>query len=451
MNQKQWEQFEALYTELQLQPVDERQRFVARLKIDDEVKELLLASLDETDKSEQFFDSLRGVADEILNEKALEYERPPETIGAYKIAHKIGRGGFSSVYLATRDNDFSHRIAVKILHRGLEGSSALNRFYSERRILAALNHPSIASLYDGGITDDGRPYLFMEYIDGVHIDIYCATNNLSLEERLRKFLQICETIGYAHRNLVIHRDIKPSNILVDNSGRVKLLDFGIAKLLDDSDIEADLHETKLGTRVMTPMFSSPEQIRAETITTSSDVYQLGLLLYRMLTGAFPFSRKSTNRFDLEQSILQDDPILPTSQEKTAGYIEPAALRGDLEHIIMMALEKDPPRRYGTVAELAEDIQRYLDGHPVKAVKPTMGYRSSRFLKRNKSWAIPTLAMIVILAGSVISLFYQSQLIRQERDNALVLEQQAREEVAKSEKLSEYLIDLFSVNDPTQGG
>jgi eukaryotic-like serine/threonine-protein kinase len=451
MNPKQWEHFEALYIELQQQPEAQRQSYIVQLKIDDEVKDLLMASLEETEKSEQFFDSLRGVADEILNEKALEFERPPEKIGAYRIAHKIGRGGFSSVYLATRDNDFSHRIAVKILHRGLEGSSALNRFYSERSILASLSHPNIATLYDGGVTDDGRPYLFMEYIDGVHIDQYCATNNLNLEQRLRLFLLICETISYAHRNLVIHRDIKPSNILVDNNGRVKLLDFGIAKLLDDNDIEADLHETRLGTRVMTPMFSSPEQIMSGPITTASDVYQLGLLLYRMLTGGFPYNRNTTNRYDLEQSILNDDPVLPSSQPVTEGYIEPVRMRGDLEHIILMALNKEPSARYGSVSELADDIQRHLDGHPVKAVKPTLGYRGTRFIKRHRTWAIPSIAMIVILVGSLIGLLYQSRIIKQERDIALALERQSSEEAAKAEKLSEYLIELFRVNDPTQGG
>jgi serine/threonine-protein kinase len=450
MNPKQWEQFEALYIELQQQPEAQRQSYIVQLKIDDEVKDLLMASLEETEKSEQFFDSLRGVADEILNEKALEFERPPEKIGAYRIAHKIGRGGFSSVYLATRDNDFSHRIAVKILHRGLEGSSALNRFYSERRILASLSHPNIATLYDGGVTDDGRPYLFMEYIDGVHIDQYCATNNLNLEQRLRLFLLICETISYAHRNLVIHRDIKPSNILVDNNGRVKLLDFGIAKLLDDNDIEADLHETRLGTRVMTPMFSSPEQIMSGSITTASDVYQLGLLLYLMLTGGFPYNRNTTNRYDLEQSILNDDPVRPASQPESEGYIGPRLLRGDLEHIIMMALEKDPSRRFGSVSELADDIQRHLNGHPVKAVKPSLGYRSNRFFRRHKTWAIPTLLLIVLLLGSFIGLLYQSQIIKQERDTALILQRQSGEEAAKAEKLSEYLIELFQVNDPTQG-
>jgi eukaryotic-like serine/threonine-protein kinase len=451
MNPKQWEQYEALYIELQQQPEAQRQSYIVQLKIDDEVKELLMASLEETDKSEQFFDSLRGVADEILNEKALEFERPPEKIGAYRIAHKIGRGGFSSVYLATRDNDFSHRIAVKILHRGLEGSSALNRFYSERSILASLNHPNIASLYDGGVTDDGRPYLFMEYIDGVHIDQYCATNNLNLEQRLRLFLLICETISYAHRNLVIHRDIKPSNILVDNNGRVKLLDFGIAKLLDDNDIEADLHETRLGTRVLTPMYSSPEQIRSEPITTASDVYQLGLLLYRILTGGYPYKRVTTNRYDLEQSILNNDPVLPTSQPVTEGYIEPVRLHGDLEHIILMALNKEPSARFDSVSGLADDIQRHLDGHPVKAVKPTLGYRSTRFIKRHKTWAIPSMVIILILVGSLIGLLYQSRIIKQERDLAIILESQSSEEAAKAEKLSEYLIELFRVNDPTQGG
>ncbi|MCA1803187.1 MAG: serine/threonine-protein kinase [Rhodothermaceae bacterium] len=446
MNPKQWEQFEALYIELHQQPEAQRQSYIVQLKIDDEVKDLLMASLEDTDKSEQFFDSLRGVADDILNEKALEFERPPEKIGAYKIAHKIGRGGFSSVYLATRDNDFS----VKILHRGLEGSSALNRFYSERSILASLNHPNIATLYDGGVTDDGRPYLFMEYIDGVHIDQYCAANNLHLEQRLHLFLLICETISYAHRNLVIHRDIKPSNILVDNNGRVKLLDFGIAKLLDNNDIEADLHETRLGTRVMTPMFSSPEQIRSGSITTASDVYQLGLLLYRMLTGGFPYNRNTTNRYDLEQSILNDDPVLPTSQPESEGFIGSRLLRGDLEHIIMMALEKDPSRRYGSVSELADDVKRHLDGHPVKAVKPSLGYRSNRFIRRHKTWAIPTLALIVLLLGSSIGLLYQSHIIKQERDIALALERLSSEEAAKAEELSEYLIELFRVNDPTRG-
>jgi eukaryotic-like serine/threonine-protein kinase len=451
MDPQQWKQFEALYEEVLKLPEGKRKLFIERLRVDDDVRELLISSLEEHEPAESFFDSLREVADGILHEKAIEYERPPESIGSYKIAHKIGRGGSSSVYLATRDNDFRHRIAVKILHLGLEGGSAMNRFYAERSILASLNHPNIAALYDGGVTGDGRPYLFMEYVDGVHVDEYCSSGNLSLDERLDLFLLICDTIGYAHRNLVIHRDIKPSNILIDQNGRVKLLDFGIAKLMDNSGIEADLLETRMGSRVLTPLFSSPEQIRSQTITTASDVYQLGLLLYRMLTGSFPYSGQMSNRFDLEHAILHDEPVSPSSQKKMDGFIDPASLRGDLERIILMALEKDPNRRYGSVAELAEDITRYLEGHPVKAVKPTIAYKTNRFLKRHKSWAIPTMALIIILLGSVIGLLHQARIIRMERDLALDLEQQARDEAVKTQLLSEYLIDLFSVNDPLRGG
>jgi eukaryotic-like serine/threonine-protein kinase len=451
MDSKQWEKFEALYVKVQSLPDPERKVFISRLEIDEEIRDLLIASMEDYDTSEQLFDSLREAADKILREKALEFEHPPESIGAYKIAHKIGRGGSSSVYLATRDNDFRHRIAVKILHLGLEGGTAMNRFYAERSILASLNHPNIASLLDGGLTNDGRPYLFMEYIDGMHIDEYCSANNLSLKNRLEMFLIICNTVGYAHRNLVIHRDIKPSNILVDRDGRVKLLDFGIAKLLDDSAIQADLHETGMGGRVLTPMFSSPEQIRGAAVTTASDVYQLGLLLYRILTGTFPYRRQLSNRYELEQSILRDEPAYPSSMTKAEGYVDPSSLSGDLDQIILKTLEKEAGRRYGSVAELTEDIRRYLGGQPVKAVRPTVSYRTTRFLKRNKSWVIPTLALFVLLAGSVIGLLIQAGTIRTERDSALLLEKLARGEAEKTDQLSEYLIELFTVNDPLQGG
>ncbi|HEX6084137.1 MAG TPA: serine/threonine-protein kinase [Thermoanaerobaculia bacterium] len=289
-------------------------------------------------------------------------------IGPYRIVKPLGHGGMGTVFLATREgNDFTQRVALKLV-RG--GEALVQRFRQERQILAGLDHPNIARLVDGGTTPDGLPYLVMEYVDGTPIDEFAR--DLSVAEKLRLFLDLCDAVQYAHRTLVIHRDIKPANVLVTADGTPKLLDFGIAKLA--------LPETRPAatpTRLMTPEYASPEQLLGVQVTTATDVYSLGVLLFELLTGKKPF----------------DGATRTASTEAPRASTHHRALRGDLDTILGCALEVDPSRRYGSVERLADDVRRHLSGHPVQARRPTFGYRAAKFVRRN---------VLVVALGAVIA-------------------------------------------------
>lgn len=298
------------------------------------------------------------------------------TIGPYRIVRQLGRGGMGTVFLAARDTaEFEQRVAIKLV-RG--GESLVQRFRKERQILAGLEHPNIARLIDGGTTNDGLPYLVMEYVEGTPIDAYCR--NASLPETLRLFLELCNAVQYAHQSLIIHRDIKPANVLVTTDGTPKLLDFGIARLASrDTDPEA------AGTRIMTPEYASPEQLRGRAVTTATDVYSLGLLLFEMLTGTQPFAA---------------DTRTPDSEAPRPSSVAKArALRGDLDDIVLAALENDPARRYGSVEKLADDVRRHLSGHPIAARRATLGYRASKFIRRN---ALAVGAAVIITIITIVA-------------------------------------------------
>jgi tetratricopeptide (TPR) repeat protein len=294
-------------------------------------------------------------------------------IGQYRIVRRVGHGGMGTVFLGVRDgDDFSQRVAIKLV-RG--GDALVQRFRQERQILAALDHPNIARLIDGGTTADGLPYLVMEYVDGTPIDTYART--LTTAERLRLFLRLCDAVQYAHRNLVIHRDIKPANVLVNADGVPKLLDFGIAKLIPEDASGAGDGST----RVMTPDYASPEQLLGKPVSTATDVFSLGVLLFEMLTGAKPF----------------DGATRTASTEASPASSHVRALRGDLDTIVAAALEVDPALRYGSVERLADDVRRHLSGHPVLARRPTLGYRASKFIVRNKLAVAAGLAIVAVTA------------------------------------------------------
>jgi tetratricopeptide (TPR) repeat protein len=302
-------------------------------------------------------------------------------IGPYRLTEQIGSGGMGSVFLGVRDDEqFTQRVAIKLVRGAAAGEALIRRFRQERQILAALEHPNIAHLLDGGATADGLPYLVMEYVEGTPIDQYCSANHCSTHEKLRLFLQLCDAVQYAHRNLVIHRDIKPANVLVTADGTPKLLDFGIAKLTStETQPEATV------TRLMTPDYASPEQLLGKAVTTATDVYSLGVLLFELLTGTRPFEGQ-TRRPDSE-------PPRPSSIVHARG------LRGDLETIVLMAMEVDPARRYGSVEKLADDVRRYLNGHPVAARRASFVYRAWKFAWRNK---LPVLAAVAIIVVTVIA-------------------------------------------------
>jgi tetratricopeptide (TPR) repeat protein/predicted Ser/Thr protein kinase len=317
------------------------------------------------------------------------------TLGAYRIVRPLGEGGMGSVFLAVRDDaQFDQRVAIKIVRGGAAADSIVRRFLQERQILAALEHPNIARLIDGGTTRDGLPYLVMEYIDGVPLDRYCAEQRPSTRARLELFLHLCEAVQYAHRNLVIHRDLKPANVLITSDGTPKLLDFGIAKLTASAS-DALLSPTM--TRMMTPDYASPEQLRGEPVSTATDVYSLGVLLYEMLTGSRPFFGPAR--------LPDAEPARPSTHTRS--------LRGDLDNILLKAIAVDPARRYASVEQFGEDIRRYLGGHPVAARRDSFAYVASKFVRRNKlAVSVIAIAFFAVIAAFVAT--YRQKQIAERR-------------------------------------
>ncbi|MEO1085952.1 MAG: serine/threonine-protein kinase, partial [Acidobacteriota bacterium] len=335
----------------------------------------------------------------------------PGWIGGYRVLERLGTGGMGTVYLAERrDADFERRVAIKVMRTGFDVPEARRRFVSERQILASFDHPRIARLYDGGTTEDGRPYLVMEHVDGRPIDRYCDEEGLGVRDRVRLMLDVCSAVRYAHSRLVVHRDLKPSNILVTREGGVKLLDFGIAKLLDPASFKVTVHATRDGRAPMTPHYASPEQVRGEAITTAADVYSLGVVLYRLLAGRLPFRFENQRPLAILETLESQDPTRPSlaigeatgddaSGEASTESVDAAArpatdgaapdrpasgpgatriaermgadvrdlqrqLRGDLDKVVLTALHRDSNRRYATVEQLRDDLERHLEGRPV---------------------------------------------------------------------------------------
>ncbi|HEV7502973.1 MAG TPA: serine/threonine-protein kinase, partial [Vicinamibacteria bacterium] len=301
-------------------------------------------------------------------------------IGRYRILRELGQGGMGVVYLAERaDATFEKKAAIKVVHGGLASGVLKERFRHERRILATLDHPNIARLLDGGTTRDGLPYFVMEYVDGVPVDAYCETPPLPVRTRLALFLQICAAVQYAHQHLVIHRDLKASNVLVTAGGTPKLLDFGIAKLVEPGALPQD--ETRTGLRALSLQAASPEQVRGEPMAVTSDVYSLGVLLYRLLAGRSPYGPDRGSDPELLRAIFDDVPVRPSLVAPPERRRE---LRGDLDWIVLKALRKEPARRYGSVEQLSDDISRHLTGRPVLAGPDSWQYRARKFVARNRT-------------------------------------------------------------------
>ena len=354
-----------------------------------------------------------------------------QRIGPYKVIREIAHGGMGAVYLAFRaDDEYQKQVAIKLIKRGMDTDLIIRRFRNERQILANLDHPNIARLIDGGTTEDGLPYFIMDHVEGLPIDAYCDAHKLSIAEQLKLFRTVCSAVEYAHQHHVIHRDLKPSNILVTAEGVPKLLDFGIAKVLNPEPPFQTVES--VGLRPMTPDYASPEQVRGETITPASDVYSLGVLLYELLTGHRPYRVKSRTPQEIERVICEEEPEKPS---RAIGCIEevpgsdgtseisitpesvsatrdgqPEKLRrylaGDVDKILLMALRKDSERRYPSVEEFSEDIRRHLEGQPVIARKDALYYRSTKFIKRNKVTfvAVALTAVILVIVAMALSLF-----------------------------------------------
>jgi len=334
-------------------------------------------------------------------------------IGVYRLVRLLGQGGMGSVHLAVRDDEqFQMEVAIKLLKRGMDTDFMLSRFRQERQILANLEHPFIARLLDGGATDDGLPYFVLEYVDGAPITKYCVEKNLNLIERLRLFRLVCEAVQHAHQNLVVHRDLKPGNILITREGIPKLLDFGIAKLIDPAAAASDLPTlTRQDLRMMTPAYASPEQAMGLAINTATDIYSLGAVLYELLSEQRPLRFKTESPAEIERVICQVEPEKPSV---AAGN---RRLAGDLDNIILTAMRKEPQRRYASVAEFSEDIRRHMDGMPVAAQEDRWTYRTGKFIRRNRLGVAAALLLLASLVGGIFATAVQAR--RAERRFQLV--------------------------------
>jgi non-specific serine/threonine protein kinase/serine/threonine-protein kinase len=368
----------------------------------------------------------------------------PARIGPYCVLRPLGRGGMGTVYLAERDEPGLRKtVALKVVRQGMDADFVRRRFRTERQILAALEHPGIARLYDGGSTDDGLPYFVMEYVPGEDLLGYCDERRLSIAARLQLFVGVCDAVQYAHQSLVVHRDLKPSNVLVTAEGHPKLLDFGIAKLLGPQPGGETVDETASVVRLMTPDYASPEQVRGERVTTASDVYSLGVILYELLSGHRPYRAKSGAPGDIERAVFESEVMLPSAAlartEKLAPRdgraertITPAdvsarrqaptarlrrKLRGDLDNVVLKAMHKDPAGRYATAAELAEDVRRHLAGFPVQARAPGRTERAVKFLRRHRTGVAAGVAVVVSLLAGLGMAIHQARVAEAERRRA----------------------------------
>jgi serine/threonine protein kinase/tetratricopeptide (TPR) repeat protein len=372
---------------------------------------------------------------------------PDSRLGPYRLIREIGRGGMGAVYLAVRDDDaFQKRVAIKVLKRGMDTEAIVRRFQHERQILAALEHPYIAGLLDGGTTSDGLPYFAMEFVEGQPITEYCDGQHLDTTARLQIFRQVCSAVHYAHQNLVVHRDIKPANVLVTNDGTPKLLDFGIAKLLNPELAGHTLVPTVAGLQLMTPEYASPEQVRGESVTTATDVYSLAVLLYEMLTARLPYRFTGRTAADVARAVCESPPVRPSTavtqvpdrdptesadgrQSTTAhdshtvdadklrlarGDLLRRQLAGDLDNILLKALSKEPIRRYASVDQFSEDVRRHLAGLPVIARKDTLTYRTAKFVQRNRAVVVAGSLTLVALVAGMIATTWQARVARLER-------------------------------------
>jgi len=453
-------------------PREVRKQFLREATDDPAIRKTVLEMLRSFDQADQKVDRLAAKVASDLHASPLTGSGPVRA-GPYRLQKELGRGGMSVVYLGRRDDgQFEQTVAVKILPTGSIIESWVERFNAERSILARLEHPNLARFIDGGLTEEGWPYFTMEYVDGVRIDEYCDLHQLNIPQRLEVFRQVLDAVQYAHRNLVIHRDIKPSNILVTSEGQVKLLDFGIAKVLVDAAEAGEASDlTRIGGMPMSPAWASPEQITAEPVTIASDIYSLGVLLYRLLSGHLPFHGHGQGFDILRNAIVETPPIRPslkvlepaTDRQENPAQVAASRqtgprrlsrkLSGDLDNIVLMALRKEPERRYSTVEQFASDLDHYLAGRPVRARVDTLAYRTTRFLARN---ALPVAAGLVILTVVFGGLVLHNERLQQERDraeqfalSALAATSLAEQEAVKNRLVIEYLISLFAAVDPSE--
>ncbi len=435
-------------------------------RLRDEVASLLAAHEDDSG----FLEAPAIVSAASDARTAFDRDYSLQRIGAYRLTRRIASGGMGTVYHAERSDDaYVKQVAIKFLRADScddpnRYQELLRRFHLERQTLANLEHPNIARLLDGGASEDGFPFLVMEYIEGRPIDRYCREKRLTITERLELFRIVCSAVQCAHQNFVVHRDLKPSNILVTPDGQPKLLDFGIAKLLDEAAESKTAAITRTRVQLLTPSYASPEQLRGAKVTTASDVYSLGVILYELLTGVHPFRAAIDRPHDFVQTICKQEPEKPSTVFARVGKTERRRLAGDVDTIILKALRKEPERRYASVEQFSEDIRRHLAGLPVLARPDTLRYRTSKFVRRHAIGTAAGSLMIALLIGAVAATAWsaheagrqrdrareQQQIAEANLERAASAERQAAVEAESARQVADYLVKIFEVSDPVYG-
>ena len=449
---ERWQQIRLLFDKALALPEHERVSYVHAATVDDSVlgEEVisLLEALSRDGATWQRPD-VREVREAFADAAALQRTDAMvgTRLGVYEMVRLVGSGGMGAVYEGVRaDDQFRKRVAIKLLRRGYEGDLAIRRLRYERQILANLSHQNIAALLDGGVTEDAQPYLVMEFVEGVPITTYARTHLLDVRARVQLLRQVCAAVQHAHQNLVVHRDLKPGNILVADDGTVKLLDFGIARLLREAEGADELPPTRGGAQAFTPDYASPEQLLGMPAATPSDVYALGVIACELLTGYRPFSLDGLSLHDMQDLASKNPAPLPSSlvTQHSAAQIGDSSvarltrqLSGDLDAIILQALRREPERRYGSAEQLATDLQRYLDGLPVSARRDSLRYRMGRFVRRRRVEVGAAALVLLAMTGGLVATTRQMRRAEVER--------------AKTEQANEFLATMLSAVDPGNEG
>ena len=442
ISREQWQRVERVVDSALALPTTERAAYLSAACDEPWLREAADEWLRACDDAEQFLRIPLGNAGALLDAAP-----PPDPegltagtrIGPFAVVRELGRGGMGTVYLARRaDGQFEQTVALKLIRRGADTPTARRRFLAERQILARLNHPHIAALVDGGVSDDGRLWFAMECVDGTPITRHADERALGVDARLRLFRDAADAVRHAHQSLVVHRDLKPSNVLVTDDGIVKLLDFGIARLLG-GDVAGDVSSadeplTRTGLRLLTPEYAAPEQVRGESVTTVTDVYALGALLYELLTGRRAQQLERLTPGEMERVVCEVDPPPPS---RVAPEPVRARLRGDLDAIVLRAMHKDPARRYASVDALIEDLRRFTEGLPVQARRDSLGYRAGKFVRRHRvAVGMGSLALLALLGGLAATLWEARA---------------ARREAATANAVTDFVVGLFEQSDPHAPG
>ncbi len=467
MTDNRWQRAKELFHDALERDPDDRAAFLQTACGDDQALRAEVEGMLAADGGGNFLRTPTARDEFAIPDGRADERRVGSLVGAYRLERVIGAGGMGSVFAASRaDGQYEKTVAVKLIKRGFESDDALRRFLRERQLLANLDHPNIARLLDGGVTDDGQPYLVMEYVEGVPITEYADNQKLPTSQRLLLFRQVCAGVQYIHQNLIVHRDLKPANILVAADGVPKLLDFGIAKLLDDAPAAGAGAMTVTGMQVMTPEHASPEQVSGQAISTATDIYSLGIILYELLTGHRPYRFDSNRPQDIERVICEAELQKPSTAIRRVVEVrssdgssvvrltpeivssmrdgEPQRLRrrlsGDLDNIVLMALRKEPQRRYESAQQFAEDIRRHQVGLPVIARADTMGYRASKFIRRHSLGVLATAVVLLSLVGGVAVAGWQARVAARQRDAAESAHEQTKE-------VSAFIEAMLSSVDP----